>query len=180
MIQRHATSGLSVSPCVQYHTLRTESSDRGVSFTLPDSPTPSCLKRGKVWYAAPFSAMKEYSFHADRAKPFVLRLGADFLRLAVFCLSNGLPSVERFVTCLDTTTFWELFQHALRSCQQLHVTILCGQNPGWPVHVMASWMCMNLISPWLWYHFNKVNHLYTQNDSTTISADGKGVWRRWN
>lgn len=82
--------------------------------------------------------MKEYSFHADRAKPFPLGLGADFPRLAVFRMSNGLPSVERFATCLGTTTFWELFQHALGYYQQLHVTILCGRNPGWPVCVMAS------------------------------------------
>jgi len=61
--------------------------------------------------------MKEYSFHADRAKPFALGLGADFPRLAVFCLSNGLPSVERFATCLGTTTLWELFQHALGYCR---------------------------------------------------------------
>ena len=82
--------------------------------------------------------MKEYSFHADRAKPFALRLGADFPRLTVFCLSNGLPSVERFVTYLGTTTFWELFRHALGYRRHVPVTILCGRNPGWPVRVMAS------------------------------------------
>ena len=82
--------------------------------------------------------MKEYSFHASRAKPFALGLGADFPRLVVLYLSNDLSSVERFATYLDTITFWELFQHALEYCRQLHVIILCGRNPGWPVRVMVS------------------------------------------